>query len=346
MSGVLVAIGLKGFLIGMAPPNLPRLSQISLDGRVLAFVFGVTITCGILVGLIPAVRLLKFDLESALRTENARNATSHTRARTYEPLLALQVALTLALLVGSGLMIKGLERLFAVAPGFDTSNLITTTLSLPGAKHAWKYNATFSERVVARIRAVPGVEAAGAIRGLPLNEARFDGSFRRWDQQEPDPPNSPVMRIRVVGDGYFKAIGIPMLAGRDFVPQDGVGEVGITKVVVINKALALLYWQDRDPIGQKLVTNNLTMEVIGVVADARYSSMEAAPVPEVYYPNGVFPQDEISVVIRTAASPDGWPTSSATQSSKSSTMSSFRRFEEWMKSSQLPFPIVDSSWFF
>jgi ABC-type antimicrobial peptide transport system permease subunit len=100
-------------------------------------------------------------------------------------------------------------------------------------------------------------------------------------------------------------MGIPILAGRDFVKQDGIGEVGITKVIIINKALASFYWRDQDPIGQRLVTNNLTMEVIGLVDDARYNSLETAPVPEVYYPNGVFPQEEISVVIRTSMNPAG-----------------------------------------
>src|SRR6266516_1194723 len=107
----------------------------------------VTILCGVVVGLIPALRVLRFDLESTLRAENSRSATSHSRAKTFEPMLVLQVALTLALLIGSGLMVKSLNRLLQVDAGFERRNVITTTLSLPSAKHAWAYNARFSENV-------------------------------------------------------------------------------------------------------------------------------------------------------------------------------------------------------
>jgi ABC-type antimicrobial peptide transport system permease subunit len=104
-------------------------------------------------------------------------------------------------------------------------------------------------------------------------------------------------------------MGIPILSGRDLVEQDGVGTVGITKVIIINKAAARLYWQDRNPVGEKLIANgDLVMEVVGVVGDVRYTSLETDPVPEVYYPMGVFPQDEISLVIRTAADAHGLTT--------------------------------------
>src|SRR5262249_18176039 len=150
-----VAITIKTFLISLAPPNLPRLNQISLDLRVIVFTGVVTLLCGFIVGLIPALRVLRFDLESTLRAENSRTATSHSRARTYEPLIVLQVALTVVLTIGSGLMIKSLNRLLAVAPGFQVSNLLTTTVSLPSAKHQWSYNARFGDRILEQIKALP-----------------------------------------------------------------------------------------------------------------------------------------------------------------------------------------------
>src|SRR5262249_3702049 len=158
------------FFIRLAPSRLPRLSEIAIDGRVLTFAFGITVLCGAGVGLIPALRLLKFNLEAALRADHSRNATAHKRAKTFEPLIVVQVALTLTLLVGSGLMIRSLQHVLAVETGFNPANVITTTLALPSAKHAWNYNATFAERVVQRVRAIPGIEAVGAIRGLPMNE--------------------------------------------------------------------------------------------------------------------------------------------------------------------------------
>jgi len=303
IAGLLLAVPVSTYFIRLAPSRLPRLSEVAIDGRALGFAIAVTLLCGACVGLIPALRLLKFNLEATLRADQSRNATSHKRAKTFEPLVVLQVALTLSLLIGSGLMIRSLQRVLSMEPGFNTANVITTTLSLPSAKHAWKYNATFSEQVVQRVRAVSGIEAVGAIRGLPMNEARFNIPLYRWDLPKPATASIPTLRIRVIGGGYFDAMGIPILSGRDFVQQDGVGTVGITKVIVINEAAGRLYWQDRreqNVVGEKLITDGgLVMEVVGVVGDVRYTSLETDPVPEVYYPMGVFPQDEVSLVIRT-----------------------------------------------
>jgi hypothetical protein len=204
-AGLFVAVIVKRFLINLAPVNLPRVSQISLDGRAVAFTIAVTLVCGVLVGLIPPLRVLRFNLESTLRAENSRNATSHRRARTSEPLLVLQVALTLVLLIGSGLMLKSLNRLLAVSPGFQSRNVVTAVLSLPSAKHAWRYNAVYAERVAERIRTLPGIEAAGTVRGIPLSEVPLFDRFWRSDQTTSD--GGHVARIRVVSPGYFRAMG-------------------------------------------------------------------------------------------------------------------------------------------
>jgi predicted permease len=303
--GVLIAISLKGVLIDVAPANLPRMNQISVDLRVLGFAIVVTIGSGLLVGLIPILRVLKLDIESLLRSENGRNATSHRRARTYEPLLTLQVALTLALMIGSGLMLKTFRELFAVPMGFQPGNVLTTTLSLPSAKHEWRYNAVFSERVLERVRALPGVEAAGTIRGLPMNESRFENRFQRWDR--PADGSAPPVRLRVVSPGYFNAIGISMVVGRDFVADDGHGEIGMTRVIVINEAMARQFWPGTNPVGQRVTVGDSEqpIEVVGVVGNARYASIEAEPVPEIYYPSGSFPQDQTSLVVRTTEGSSG-----------------------------------------
>jgi putative ABC transport system permease protein len=303
VAGLLLAVPVSTVFIRLAPSRLPRLTEVGIDARALGFALGVTVLCGACIGLIPALRLLKFNLEPALRADHSRNATSHKRAKAFEPLIVVQVALTLSLLIGSGLMIRSLQHVLSVESGINTTNVITTTLSLPSAKHAWNYNAAFADRVVQRVRDIPGIEAVGAIRGLPMNEARFVIPLYRWDLPKPDSASTPVLRIRVIGGGYFAAMGIPIRSGRDFVPQDGVGRVGITKVIIINKAAARLYWQERNPVGEKLIAGDLVMEVVGVVGDVRYTSLETDPVADVYYPMGVFPQDEVSLVIRTATDP-------------------------------------------
>jgi putative ABC transport system permease protein len=298
-AGLLVAIAGRRLLVSLAPAGVPRLNETSIDGHVFGFALAATLICGVIIGLIPAFRVLKFDLESTLRAENSKTSTSHARARTYEPLLVLQVALTLALLIGSGLMFKSLNRLLAVSPGFRASNVITATLSLPSAKHAWSYNSRFIERVIDRVREIPRIEAVGGIRGIPLNEVRFYGPFSRLDKPA-DPSRAPLATIRVISEDYFRAMGIPVLSGRDFVRQDGVGEIGHTKVIIINDVLVRLVWPGENPVGQKDKSGS---EVVGVVGGVRYASLNSVPVPEVYYPEGTYPQDEFSLVIRTAADP-------------------------------------------
>jgi predicted permease len=301
-AGLLVAVGVRRVLVTFAPAGLPRVAEISTDLRVFGFAAILALAGGVFIGLVPALRILKFDLEPTLRGENSRNSTSHVRARTFEPLLVLQVALTLALLIGSGLMFKTLNHLLGVAPGFERSDVIITTLSLPSAKHAWNYNSRFIENVLDRVRPLPGVVAAGAIRGVPLNETRFDERFWRWDKPPSDTSRATLGAIRVVSEGYLNAMGLPLNAGRDFVRQDGVGIVGTTRAVMINETMARLLWPGENAVGQKLACCNLENEgatVIGVVGDVRYASLDRPPVPEVYYPEGVFPQDEIALVVRT-----------------------------------------------
>jgi len=298
-AGLLVAEAARRVLLALAPAGLPRISAISIDGRAFLVAGAAALASGIVIGLASWLRVLKTDLESTLRSENSRNATSHARARTYEPLLAAQVALTLALLIGSGLMFKSVNRLLGLAPGFNPSNAVTTTLSLPSAKHAWSYNSRFIERVLDRVREIKGVDAAGAIRGVPMKEVVFSGTFRRWDKPVADPAQGTVAVIRVVSEEYFRVMGIPIVGGRDFVRQDGVGEVGKTRVVIVNQTMARLLWPGENPVGRKV--NDYGAEVIGVIGDVRYAGLDRAPVPEVYYPEGVFPQDEFSLVVRTAA---------------------------------------------
>jgi putative ABC transport system permease protein len=300
--GLLVALAVKRFLVRLAPPNVPRLSQTPLDLQVLGFVLLITLICGLAVGLIPVLRILKFDLESTLRAENSRNATSHARARTYDPLLTLQVALTLVLTIAAGLMVRSLDKLLAVPPGFHSTNLPTATLSLPSAKHAWAYNAQFGEQVVERIQALPGVESAAYIRGVPLegNETRFQGHYWPSEKSVVDVSKELEVRLRVVSRGYFATMGIP-LDGRDFIPADEAGEkIGEGHRVIINETLARIFWPGQRAVGHSL---NRGIEVVGVAGDVRYAGMDSDPIPEVYLPAGLFPQDEFSIVVRTAFDP-------------------------------------------
>jgi putative ABC transport system permease protein len=193
---------------------------------------------------------LRTRQRDAFTAVNSRSATSRARARAHEPLLVLQVALTLALVIGSGLLFKSLYRLLEVAPGFDASNVMTTMLSLPSGKHAWSYNSRFIERVIDRVRDLDVIEAAGAIRGIPMKSVPFDAVFWRWDKPVTNSQGN-LATIRVISEEYFHAMGIPVVAGRDFVRQDGVGEVGKTNAVIVNQTLdCCIRSFDADPGGR------------------------------------------------------------------------------------------------
>jgi putative ABC transport system permease protein len=300
MAGLLVGRWGIGWLIGANPNAVPRANEIGLDSRVLFFTIGISCAVGLLFGLAPALQVSRAHSSQTLK-EGARGGTSGNRLRS--ALVVSEVALSMTLLIGAGLMFRSFIKLQQLRPGFEPSHVMTFRIAPSGAAYqSHDQQRDFFTRLLGGLVAIPGVQAVGAIDTLPLAGGPYYGYFI-----ESRPPYTPATRLaanfRIVSPGYFHAMGIPLVEGRLPGAQDNGTAPG---VLVINKALARRDFPDQDPIGQSLgfgVTNGRInwLEVVGVVGDVRSDDLQREPGPEAYQSFVQRPNSEMSVVIRSTA---------------------------------------------
>src|SRR5687768_8246749 len=242
--GIGLAWGLLRIFVSLAPVNFPRLAAITLDTRVLGFSLVVAIIAGVIAGLAPAIHLIRSDLNAVIRSGSSRGATAG-RARTASRILVVsEVALALALVTTAGLMVKSLLRLQAQDLGLTRAPMLTFGVGVPpsvasGNDAILRFQSEFLQRV----RALPGVTHASAISLLPVAATGNNGPVRRIDQTG-DTDGVPVTEFRIVMDGYFETMGVPMLAGRALDQRD---RAGTTAVAVVNETLAKRLFPNLDP---------------------------------------------------------------------------------------------------
>jgi putative ABC transport system permease protein len=278
--GMLVAeVGVRA-LVALSPPELPRVGAIRIDGAVFAFALTITTLIGLGVGLIPALHGSRSDLQSSLQQGSRRTAGSHLATR--GTLVVAEVALALVLLVSAGLLLRSLQRLFAVAPGFETSHLLTMQVQTSG--HRFDDGSTthrFFADALEAVRHVPGVTVAAFTSQLPLsgdNDA-YGVHFERHSND--DPEGGDAFRYTVT-PGYFETIGLPLRRGRLLDEHD---IAGAPVAVLINEAFARRSFGDRDPIGQRLhlgPDDGPWQTVVGVVGDVKQTSLAVSQSDAVY----------------------------------------------------------------
>jgi len=270
MLGLVVAhYGIR-FILRFVGEQLPRSGSVGLDPWVLAFTLGVSLATGLAAGLLPALRLTREDVSEALKQGTGRTVSEAGGNRTRSMLVVAEVALSLMLLIGAGLLIRTLWALRAVNPGFDPSHVITMQVSIPSNKFATPAQQTsFFDQVLERVRALPGVQSAGVIDALPLT----GGGSHQPVQIEGAPvvpmSDQPEVDVRGICPGYMSAMHIPLLRGRDFNDSDTAGKPG---AVLISQSMARQFWPNDDPIGKRLTMYffpETTREVVGVVADIK-----------------------------------------------------------------------------
>jgi putative ABC transport system permease protein len=268
--------------------RLPRSNEIALDGRVLVFTLGVSLFTGFAAGLLPALRMAKADLNEALKQGLGRTASDSGGGRTRNVLVVSEVALSLMLLIGAGLMIRSLWILQKTNPGFDPDHVVTMTVSIPQNKFPEPgQEVSYFNRVLERVRALPGVQAAGLIDAMPLSD---DGSHQpisiegRPALAMADQPN---VDVRLISPGYLSAMHISLLRGRGVDDSDVPGRPG---AVLISQSMAELFWPHEDPIGKHLTMYffpDVARVVVGVVADVKLQALnETRPAPTLYLPLG------------------------------------------------------------
>lgn len=310
-AGLLVAIWGTDLLLAFVPPGLPRVTETAVDARVLGFTFLVSVLLGVLFGLAPAWQGSKSELTTALK-EGGRGPGEGARgSRIRSSLIVAQVAIAFCLLVCAGLLINSFWHLRQVNPGFVPNNLLTFKVSLPETKYEKPDQIeSFYQQLVARIKTLPGVQDVSAVTPLPLSGDNFVVGFAI----EGVPNNSAVRFpnetfLRVVRNGYFRTMGIPLVQGRDFEARDNFSA---TQVAIINESLARKYFPNQNPIGRRINPSFaidergvLLREVIGVVKDVHHASLSTESGPEAYVSQIQTAWSSISLVVRTNNDPEG-----------------------------------------
>jgi predicted permease len=320
---------MKTWLLSLAPPELPRVSEIAFNPGVLLFAFAVSILTGLVFGLMPALQTAGPNQIASLREGSRGSGTSKRQKTTARVLVAAEVALSLVLLIGAGLLLRSFWNLIEVRPGFDPHQMVTTRIWLPvpndPAEDVYRLldkRGAYYREVLRRVGTLSGVEevAAGSVESLPMGNKRRKRTFV-IEGRAAESERVPVAEVASVSSRYFDVLKAPLRKGRVFTEHDNsTGQ----RVAVINEALQREYWKDSDPIGQHI--NKLsfgggidlisadsrapgkqngagTLTIVGVVGDIKTDGFDTGGTPHIYLPNPQAPSYNSVVYLRTAAAP-------------------------------------------
>lgn len=295
--GLLLALWGVGAVVAAAP-DIPRMDLVDLDGTVLAFALLATAGTALLFGVAPALLAGRANVSTWLRDREAGARRGARRLR--DALAVAQVALSLMLLVGAGLLVRSLLNRLDVGVGFEVEGLLTTDVQLGGAAYDGERKALFFEQLVERVRAIPGVRDAGAITWPPLSGGGSRTSFWPLDRPVPEAGQLPGADVRWVHRDYHGTMGIPVLEGRAFEEGD---RAGAPLVVLVSEAGARSIWPGESAVGKRIAMpwgDTLVAEVVGVVGDVRHSGPDTEPYPMFYWDHRQFaPFNFMSLVVRT-----------------------------------------------
>ncbi len=308
-AGLLLAHWGMRSLLALNENFIPRAYEIGIDGRALAFTFGIALLTGLLFGLAPALHSSRADLNETLK-EGGRGVL-HTRGRLRSALMVFEVTSTLALLIGAGLLIKSFWRVQEVNPGFNPNNLLSMQLSLPDTKYKEpaRIDALF-QKILTEIAALPGVKSAGLSSTMPMSGINSGATFRIEGRESAPGENLPNGLLCIAGASYFQAMNIPLIRGRYFDDRD---VAGAQSVAILDEAMARRYWPNEDPIGKRIwwyendpQGNKRWREVVGIVGGVRHHKMDEESGVQFYIPlrQFPFPARNVFLAIRAAAEPE------------------------------------------
>jgi putative ABC transport system permease protein len=295
---VLAFVGLRRMLAA-APVDLPRLSSISVDGRVLLFALGISAITALLFGILPALHTASSGATyETLKSTSYANAGGPAGLRLRNLLVGVEVGLCAALLIVAGLFLSSFVRLMTIPRGFDIERVLAVDVSLPGTRYTKDADvARFFETVLGQARALPGVELAAVSSYLPLQGDSWEDVIKTENDARPE-SQLPMANLRFISPGYFQTLHMPLRAGRDFADSDRNHLTAI-----ISEGLARKLWPNMDPLGRKLIDIGQAHEVVGVVADARTTNLDESPVDMLYIPLWQRPNISSSILVHTAMDP-------------------------------------------
>jgi len=281
--GLLMAFWGVDALVASAPGSIPRLREVGVDGRVVGFTALVSLATGLLFGIAPAIHASRAELHETLK-EGGRT-TGAALGRAGRLLVISEVALSLVLLVAAGLLIRSFARLQEVRPGFESARLLTFRLSLPESRYAtFEKGGAFFDELFARLRSNPDVRAVAASNALPFSGLGGSRSFQIGGRPPLRPEDSTEEQLRIVTDGFFSAMSIPLFKGREFTRRDSLKG---PRVAVINEALARKLFPDEDPIGKRIAFEKDApkwYEIVGIVGNIKHRGLDARDRAELYVP--------------------------------------------------------------
>ncbi|HEV7474607.1 MAG TPA: ABC transporter permease [Pyrinomonadaceae bacterium] len=300
--GLLLATWGVQLLLTLTPKDIPRLEGVTVDRWTMLFTFAVSIGTGILFGLAPAWHARRLSLNETLR-EGGRGLTGQARVKRVRGLLVMsEIALAVMLLVGAGLMLKSFQRLTDISPGFNSENLLTMSLGLQFVRYQDPARqVAFFENALERVRALPGVVAAGAATSLPPTYIQQSTGFTiEGKPVEAGKPASTALYIPATY-GFIEALGLPILRGRALAARDTASAAG---VVVINQTFANSFFNNEDPVGRRITLNGVPRTIVGVVGDARYQGLGVEAGPQAYVPHAQSPFPGMRIIVRTTTDPN------------------------------------------
>jgi putative ABC transport system permease protein len=265
------------------PGEIARIEESSVDGRVLGFTCAVVALAGLVAGVIPALHASKTNVNETLKAQFSARAPRLGGRRSLQALMVGEVALTLVLLVGAGLMIKSFFRLLAVPKGFNPDNVLTLVLSPGYAKYppVSPQRRAYYQESLARVQTLPGVQSAGLTSFLPLAGSGGSRSFQIEGRPPFEPGKEPLAQDNLISHDYFRTMGIEMRAGREFTAQDGAEA---PPVVIINETMARRFFPNENPIGRRFMWGPTPLTIVGVVGDTRHFGLDQEVRPEIYWP--------------------------------------------------------------
>ena len=298
-AGVLLASWCLSALAGFGDDQAGPLGELHLDFRVLAFTAAISVASGLLFGLIPSLLLSRPDINEVLRDEGRGATATRTRSRVQSVLVVGQVALSVVLLVATGLLVRSFIRLDTASPGFDPEGVVTMRIDLPPARYGTPARMlAFYDDALGRVRSLHGVKAAAVSSTIPVNPLRMSPVLF---EGQPELPlaQRPIVNIQAVSPDYCAVLRVPLIGGREFTGHDIAQSA---RVVMVNETLAHRFWPNQNPIGKKVwVGRQSIAEVIGVLGDVKNVSLAAETSPEVFLPFPQLPWAHLNLNVRTAA---------------------------------------------
>ena len=305
--GVILASWGVRLLLLFSADRLPRITEIHVDNQVLWFTFAVSLLTGLLFGLVPALQVSKTDLNESLKESGRSAMGGRHRHRARNLLVVSEVALSLVLLVGAGLLAKSFLRLQSVNAGFTLDSLLTATLELPRAKYQDDARKSqFFRQVVERVGGLPGVEAVGAVSQLPLSGKEELDGFSIEGRTDPiEASQIQTADFRVITPGYFRAMRIPLLKGRFFNEQD---RASTTYSMIIDESFARRFFPGEDPLGKRIDEDGSRSGrgfavIVGVVGGVKHTDVKAETRPTMYVPAEQSPWESMTLVVRSSGDP-------------------------------------------